>query len=736
MKNNKIILTLLVIFIVAISLSCVSAENNETIIESTSTNDIDISSVNDNSIATNDIGESANRIADNVDMDSIKNVEISNDNVARLSNNIEKADSNAVTWNISNNANIESIQTTIDNANAGDIIQFAENGNYTFPNNGSVQLNVDKTLHFIGKNSTINTRNGFFVQASQTTSIDGITFEGFNFNMYIPIGSDWGRAIDIRGGSNIQITDCSFINGNAGIYIRGSNGNITLRNNYFKGLTNATTINTNSETGTKCINLMGGNGILIENNIFDDSNDISSYSGHALDAISIASNSANIVINNNTINGAWYGIFYGGGLQNITTTNNVFNQTKVYAIGLVKAAQSSTITNNKFILATNSITDNNAAIYLEQGNTAHGAATNIGNVYIKNNDFQLLNNTNIGNKSIYAVKICSVNGELKTNGPLVIADNTYDPEIQRFAFYEESWNFDNGEINMDQYTADTEIVVPNDDVSLYAGSIITLQLDSDGLILPNQLITLTFTSTENTANVVTKNYTTDSMGNIYVENDLTPGNYIVTASYAGNIVNGFNYTASSASFNFTSLASQAIIVGNNMTIASSVAQNFTITLKDENNVLIANDTVTFTINNRNYTRTTDENGRASLTINLNRGTYNMTVSYSGSRYTPVTENYELNVVPSETRILSNESTYNEAGHQFGAQLVDALGNPLANQVIGFHINGVIYYKTTDANGFSYLTINLHDGIYNMYMSYDGTLQYQASNGGSQVITTF
>jgi hypothetical protein len=57
--------------------------------------------------------------------------------------------------------------------------------------------------------------------------------------------------------------------------------------------------------------------------------------------------------------------------------------------------------------------------------------------------------------------------------------------------------------------------------------------------------------------------------------------------------------------------------------------NFTICLLNGTSPL-GNKTVIFTINGKNYTKITDNDGFASLTINLNPGNYTITTTYNES----------------------------------------------------------------------------------------------------------
>ena len=62
--------------------------------------------------------------------------------------------------------------------------------------------------------------------------------------------------------------------------------------------------------------------------------------------------------------------------------------------------------------------------------------------------------------------------------------------------------------------------------------------------------------------------------------------------------------------------------------------------------------------------------------------------------------------------------YND-GSQFKAKILDGQGKPYAGQSVTFNINGVLYTRTTDANGYAALNIRLSKGQYTITSSYNG-----------------
>jgi len=122
----------------------------------------------------------------------------------------------------------------------------------------------------------------------------------------------------------------------------------------------------------------------------------------------------------------------------------------------------------------------------------------------------------------------------------------------------------------------------------------------------------------------------------------------------------------------------------------------------------------------NYTRHTNENGVASIAINLNPGTYSVSTFY----------NYNLSsiVLDSDIEVLSTiegddlVKTYKN-DTQYYASFLDNNGNPLANSEVTFNINGVFYTRKTNENGIAKLNINLNSGNYIITATHQNGLSY-------------
>ena len=111
--------------------------------------------------------------------------------------------------------------------------------------------------------------------------------------------------------------------------------------------------------------------------------------------------------------------------------------------------------------------------------------------------------------------------------------------------------------------------------------------------------------------------------------------------------------------------------------------------------------VKFTVNGVTYERVSDENGVATLNINLEPGEYEILTEYGG--------NYEVNNITVKSIFEPQLNSYN--GDTYTVKLLDGQGNPYANQLVKFNIDGVIYQAKTDESGFANLKLNLMKGTY-------------------------
>ena len=119
--------------------------------------------------------------------------------------------------------------------------------------------------------------------------------------------------------------------------------------------------------------------------------------------------------------------------------------------------------------------------------------------------------------------------------------------------------------------------------------------------------------------------------------------------------------------------------------------------------------ITIEINTAKYTRTTNEEGIAKLNINLPVGEYDVHVSFNDPDYIYVKTFCTVTVNPI---VLTNDLSMSEKdGSKYTATITDNNGNRLSGKKVVFTINNVNYERTTNENGVASLSINLHEGNY-------------------------
>ncbi len=164
------------------------------------------------------------------------------------------------------------------------------------------------------------------------------------------------------------------------------------------------------------------------------------------------------------------------------------------------------------------------------------------------------------------------------------------------------------------------------------------------------------------------------------------------------------YNPAMTTVNITVNRNTVTINAQNLTKNYKDPQKFTVNVTDAKGQAAPNKTVEITINGVTYKRTTDENGTASLNINLGAGEYPVSITVDD-----VTVNSTVTV--KSTIDASDVVKMFRNDTQYYATFTDANGTPLANTQVSFNINGVIYNRTTDANGTAKMNINMGAGDY-------------------------
>lgn len=675
MNKNTLSISILLILLIAVSISAVSAENNETILTDTVVTGTDSAS----------------------------------------------------------------IQSAIDSASDGDTINLGENKEYNLSSNS---VNINKKVTIKGNNVTITasaSKGALSIRSASDVTVEGITFIN---PVDLPTygGKLDGKAIYVQASSNIKINNCRFLNYAYGIEMY-STSNSEVKDSYFNGAT--TSVSGMAGTGTKAIQLMGSKNIDIKNNIFD---------GQIYDALSIASGSSYVNIENNTFTNNTFAIFYGGAStegnkikNNRFITCGIINETysysftvggKTYAgnatidiedlpvIGLQKASSGIEIIGNEF-----TVKDNNRIIYSEAENTAHGFPSVIGNINITDNTVKRFDD-NVDESSVifYNLKVIT-SLAIDPTGDIVLKNNDFSdvPNINKLKLEFEG-------IKINETTGD--ITIPKTKTSTYmsvvyakANRVVVELSDLSGVTLTGEKISYTINGG------ASQSATTDEYGHIYI-NDLE-GSVDLDLTYAGS--DNYYRSTLSSDLQMGNTQTQTVIQASALTVNAINAKStkYTFTLKDSTGKAVEAKTVSIAFNSKIYTATSASNGIVSFTLPIaTAGKYAVTLAFTGdSTYKGSVAVSTIKIVKQATKLTVAKKTFKKsATKKVTAVLKDNKGKVLKSKKLTMKVNGKTYTAKTNSKGVATFTLKLtKKGTFTAATKFSGDSYYTAKSINSKII---
>ena len=237
--------------------------------------------------------------------------------------------------------------------------------------------------------------------------------------------------------------------------------------------------------------------------------------------------------------------------------------------------------------------------------------------------------------------------------------------------------------------------------------------DSIGITLKNSnndpIANLNLTANINNQNYIIK---TDANGAGVLKVLLKPNKYVLKVSFLGN----GNYTSVNETFNVDVSKGDSNLIP----ISTSVIKGdyFQVYLKDGNGNPIVGGKVSFFIFDKTYTDTTDNSGVAKLKIGLNRGNYDLKVSFGGNDYyKSVSKNINL-LVPIATTIEIGNARVLTNGYLRFYLKSDVL-SAVSNKAVKIIINGKSYAKKTNSEGIIVFKPNAAAGTMTVTVSFAG-----------------
>ncbi|AMK14584.1 Ig-like domain-containing protein [Methanobrevibacter olleyae] len=684
--NKKIILPLFLVLLVAISVSAVSAEaTDEAIVADAGADETIANAGADETVADTGVDEAVEESADNPIL-------------------AEGTDKNGT-----------DIQDKIDNAEDGGEVDLGENQVYNVENQ---VFNLTKKLIIKGNNVTIKASGAaqggvgaLFIANVAGTEFKGITFKNTDGpKQYGETISGYAIQLAIENGT---VDNCKFIDWSSGVYGRGASF-CTIKNSYFNGSSTKVTNGGTKESGTKAINLMGSHDITITGCTFD---------GQVLDGISIASNSGNNIITDNTFIENCYAIYFGGAsTQGCVIANNTFtrcgyckdeNGNIIFKNLPVLSTQKAA---NGYIVADNTIEAGEGSIFLkaESGNTAHGYPSSIGDINITGNTLTVAAGANA--ESITFIYILTNKGELNPYAPINISGNNIVAGVTPLTVWYADWGSESDPVIPAADSVATSINIK--EIST-ATKKVTIQLvDVNGEAQAGKEISYSI----NGGAIKTAETDADGLLTIDVTED-----GIVALAFAGD--EKLKPTETSINFVATVTKTTPTITASAMTTTAKIGKYYTVTLKDSTGKALVGQTVTFIFNGKSTNVKTYERGIAKININLaTKGNYPITISYLGNdNNNAVVAVKNIKVNAQATKAVFKAKTFKaKATKKVSFTLKDASGKAIKAKKITFKVKGKTYTAKTNAKGIATVKVKLtKKGKYTITAKFAGDNTYKA-----------
>lgn len=735
--NNKIFVLLLVA-IVALSLSAVSAAENTT--DEFITASEDVNAVNDNVVVSDSIADdiSITVVAENISYGENATVEakiipnttegnvsfildgkinqsgiIVNGSASTIFENLEIGKHNIiVNYNgVNSTTSFNVVGNTVTNDtffdyfyevsgffHLRDYITFSDlifEGN--FANLGGECIVIDKKINLIGKNASL-INITFFMEDINNISISNFTFILNDVGELYQSIIMMVNSTNINFNNNIVLVNKSINSTDSFIIAGESCTNLTIANNIINFMSNVTS----NEICNAAIYIVDSDNVNILNNDMVISipsvpvtYDPITYDAEVLsegifieNSNNLNIDSNNIIVNYSNFNGNYdsiYALNIIAGNNVSIRNNNITTKGHTYTYGINIDSKNMTLDSNNIYISS----DNNYAAGIQ----INGDSTGI----IKNNE--ILIESPIVAYGIYSSSFPNKNNNITYDSNSVVGNSSYVYGIYLSGYNE---------------------TLLNNNISLIGNFTVGIASSADLLTLIENNILTTGNNIGNASNcgdsiVAETTGIKIASGDVTVVNCTvkTNGDYAINTTGAGSIT--YNYLIANVG-----LGNDAVKF-NNKTIVENNGPKFIITvqdlvkmygtdgklqalLTDAKNNPIVNATITFMVNGVEYIRYTNESGVASMNINLYTGFYEVSTSYNNT-----TVKSNINITSSIfgdniIKIFKN-------GTHFFATFFGNDGKILANTNVTFNINGVFYKRPTNENGTARLAINLVPGEY-------------------------
>ena len=289
---------------------------------------------------------------------------------------------------------------------------------------------------------------------------------------------------------------------------------------------------------------------------------------------------------------------------------------------------------SEFSLTDSNIIVNNGNVIVKAtaDNDTNPTSIDTPNINIKNNNIELAND-DVVPESVTVLELDSERPILAPTGEIAVTGNTLAAGVDPFDFKVTSVNSDEGTVipagPITSERTETQIIYENMtttavdvDTDGRVGKYFYITLkDKDGNLLKNKHVQIGFNG-----NVYDRD--TDENGQARLQINLkNAGTYTFAVSYLGDDVYNGSFIVAKIVVN----KQKGSLTVPSKTYKASATKTLTATFKSASGKVVSGKKITFTVNGKSYSATTNDKGVATVKVSLNKkGTYSFTAKFAGN----------------------------------------------------------------------------------------------------------
>ena len=241
-----------------------------------------------------------------------------------------------------------------------------------------------------------------------------------------------------------------------------------------------------------------------------------------------------------------------------------------------------------------------------------------------------------------------------------------------------------------------------------------------------------------TINSKSSSVLTDGKGQARIKiSESKEGTYDLTVKFEGDDID-YTSATSKATVNVKKISSK--IVSSNLNMIPKRAEYYSVTLKDASGNLLAGQKVTFKVNGKTYTKTTNAKGvaKVKLKFSKNKKTYKITIKFAGtSKYKAISKTNKIVVKYSSKAVkltVPKVTIPPKTAKYYTISLKNGEGKGISKQKVTVKLNGKKYTKKTNTKGLIKIKVKYNKlKTYKVTASYKGSKIYKKASASGKII---